>query len=157
MHTHTDDRLLDDRLLDDRRDEGQRLMGAAVALQEVYRLARLSAEMVTPWQPPQINPESAPIGLTQAGSQATVASGGGLSNVGGELSVVDYLLAPGVVETVRRLRAPGSELAHDELIDETAVCPDGSRRRAGLRRGAGSMSGSRVGWPPSAPQPRGDR
>ncbi|HEX9316048.1 MAG TPA: hypothetical protein VGA71_11665, partial [Actinomycetota bacterium] len=26
----------------------------------------------TPWQLPQINPESAPIGLTQAGSQATV-------------------------------------------------------------------------------------
>ena len=54
------------RPLDDRTDEEQQTP------QEVYRLARLSAEMVTPWQPPQINPESAPIGLTQAGSQATV-------------------------------------------------------------------------------------
>ncbi len=61
MHTHTDDRLLDDRT-----DEKQR------APQEVYRLARLSAEMVTPWQLPQIGPGSDPSGLTHAGSRTTV-------------------------------------------------------------------------------------
>ena len=61
MHTHTDDRRLDDRT-----DEKQ---GAP---QDVYRLARLSAEMVTPWQLPQVSPESYPIGLTRAGSRATV-------------------------------------------------------------------------------------
>ena len=61
MHTHTDDRPLDDRT-----DEKQR------APQEVYRLARLSAEMVTPWQLPQIRPGSDPSGLTHAGSRTTV-------------------------------------------------------------------------------------
>ena len=52
--------------LDDRTDEEQQ------ATREVYRLARLSVEMVTPWQLPQISPESAPIGLTHARSRATV-------------------------------------------------------------------------------------
>ena len=51
MHTHTDDRPLDDRT-----DEKQR------APQEVYRLARLSAEMVTPWQLPPLRLESDAIG-----------------------------------------------------------------------------------------------
>jgi len=67
MHTQ-----IDDRPPDDRRDERRRLMREELAPQEVYRLARLSAEMVTPWQLPQVSWESDPIGLTHAGSRATV-------------------------------------------------------------------------------------
>ena len=61
MRTH-----IHERPLDGRTDEEQQ------ATREVYRLARLCVEMVTPWQLPQISPESAPIGLTHARSRATV-------------------------------------------------------------------------------------
>jgi len=50
MHTYNDERPLDDR-----KDERQRLI-------REERLARLSVEMVTPWQLPQITPESDAVG-----------------------------------------------------------------------------------------------
>ena len=61
-----------DRPLGERTDEEQRLVEEEGAPREVYRLARLSVEIVTPWQLPQISPESVPIGLTHAGPRATV-------------------------------------------------------------------------------------
>ena len=67
MRTH-----IHERPLDDRTDEEQRLVAKEGAPPQVYRLTRLSVEMVTPWQLPQISPESAPIGLTHARSRATV-------------------------------------------------------------------------------------
>src|SRR5207249_2067164 len=50
MRTH-----IHERPLDDRTDEEQRLVAKEGAPPQVYRLTRLSVEMVTPWQLPQIS------------------------------------------------------------------------------------------------------